>query len=430
MLIVVAILALSFLIIVHELGHFAVAKWSDVKVLEFSLFMGPKLFSIKRGETLYSIRAIPLGGFVRMEGEEETSDDARAYNRKPLLTRAAVIIAGPVMNLVVAIIILVIIVTATGYRTTGIRKVEPTSPAYEAGLQAGDTILKYDNRKILHPADIYLFLFGSGGKPADVVIQRGNETKTIKITPEVLQKNRYILGFTPKESYGEGSNVIEAVSENPATNIDKFKADDKIIALNGVPVSNGREIRSFLKQSKGESINVTVLRGTEEKNLAIKPVIDNNEEQFDIGVDFLGEKSGIFGSVKHSIIYAASISRNVYYSFVWLITGRVSLSQLSGPVGIVTTIGDVVQQSPTFVDKLLNLFSLMAFIGINLGLFNLIPIPALDGSKLLFIAIEGIRKKAIPPEKEALISMVGFVLLIALMIFTTYNDILRKISGG
>jgi len=118
------------------------------------------------------------------------------------------------------------------------------------------------------------------------------------------------------------------------------------------------------------------------------------------------------------------------YSIIWLITGRVSLSQLSGPIGIVGVIGDVVEQSPTFFDKFIGVFSLASFISINLGLVNLVPFPALDGSKLLLLAVEGIRKKPIPPEKEAFISFIGFIFLIILMIFSTYNDILRRVTGG
>jgi regulator of sigma E protease len=429
--IVIAILALSILIIVHELGHFTVAKLTGIKVLEFSLFMGPQLVSIKKGETVYSVRLIPLGGFVRMEGEEEASEDDRAFNRQPLKARAAVIAAGPAMNLLVAFIIILALNITLGYRTAVIDKIDPTSPAYEAGIRPGDRIVSYDNKAIYHPNDIYLMLFGSKGKPVNITVRRGDSEVPLRLVPEVFEKNRYILGYVPKTAYGPGWNEVASVNTDSQAYAAGLRQGDRILKLNGRDVTSHRDIRSILKENKGKPIAVTIERGGAEIPLTITPVRDNNEEQYELGaVSFVAEKGGIIKSVSYSASYAFSISRNVYYSLAWLVSGRISPAQLSGPVGIVASIGDVVQMSPTVTDKLLNLLSLMAFISINLGLFNLIPFPALDGSKLILLGLEAIRKKAIPPEKEALISLVGFVLLIMLMLFTTYNDIIRRVTGG
>jgi len=428
--ILLGILALSVLIIVHELGHFIVAKLSDIKVLEFSIFMGPKLFSVRKGETLYSVRAIPLGGFVRMEGEEEASDDERAFNKKPLLTRAAVIAAGPFMNFIVAVITIIAIVSVTGYHTTYIEKISPDSPAFQAGLKEGDKIIEYGGKRVYHPADMSLFVYGTQGAPVDVEVLRNGKIEKIRLVPEIIEKNRYLLGFVPKADYGPGSNVVAGSAYAETQQNNGFMPGDKIIRLNDVEVSDGKDIRDFMKTNKGKPINVTVLRNGKEQVLTITPIPSTGEEQYGIGIGFKRGAGGVLPTVKHSLIQACSIARNVYYSLIWLITGRVSLTQMSGPVGIVSTIGDVVQQSPTILDKLINLLSILSFIGINLGIFNLIPFPALDGSKILLIAIEGIRKKAIPPEKEAFISFIGFVLLILLAIFTTYNDIFRQVSGG
>ncbi|HHW49670.1 MAG TPA: RIP metalloprotease RseP [Clostridiaceae bacterium] len=428
--ILLGIIALSVLIIVHELGHFIVAKLSDIKVLEFSIFMGPKLFSVKRGETVYSVRAVPLGGFVRMEGEEEASEDERAFNKKPLLTRAAVIAAGPVMNFLVAVITIVAIVSVTGYHTTEIGRVSPGSPAFQAGLRTGDKIIKYGGKRVYHPADISLFVYGTRGAPVDVEVLRNGNIEKTRLVPEKIERNRYLLGFIPKADYGSGSNVV---ADNAYAETDKdngFRPGDEIIRLNDVKVSSGKDIRDFMKINKGNPIKVTVLRNGKEHVLTVTPIPSAGEEQYGIGIGFKKGSGGVLPTVKHSLIQAFSIARNVYYSLIWLITGRVSLTQMSGPVGIVSTIGDVVEQSPTILDKLINLLSMLSFIGINLGIFNLIPFPALDGSKILLIAIEGIRKKAIPPEKEAFISFIGFVLLILLAIFTTYNDIFRQVTGG
>lgn len=423
---VLAVFALSFLIIVHEIGHFVVAKLSGIKVHEFSLFMGPKLFGIRKGETLYSIRLVPLGGFVRMEGEEEASDDARAYNKKPLHIRAAVAVAGPVMNLLVAVIILSIVFSAVGFRTTVVDRVVEGSAAYKAGIQKGDRIISYDNKRIYHPMDIGLFMFANKGAPAQVEIFRGKEKLTKAITPKKIPaQKRYILGFVPMESEGKNSNVVSDIV--PGSNAARagLKAGDRIIALNGRPVKSRQDIGKFMSENKGDSIDVTVLRDGSEITLKVLPTLDQMPEQIDVGMDYENRYGGILEVVNSAFTYTFSTVRSVYYSIIWLITGTVSLSHMMGPVGIVTTIGDVVRQSPTLSMVILSLLNITAFISINLGVMNLIPFPALDGSKLLLMAIEGIRRKAIPPEKEAFISLVGFVLLIMLMIFTTYNDILR-----
>ncbi len=429
--IILAIVALSFLIIVHEFGHFIVAKLSGIKVHEFSLFMGPKLFGVMKGETLYSVRLIPLGGFVRMEGEEQASEDERAFNRKPLLVRAAVIAAGPVMNLIVAVVIIAVITSFTGFNTTKVSNVFKGSPAYNSGLKAGDVLVSYDGKRVYQPMDIFSFLFASKGKTAAAEILRDGKTLSLSITPEVIQGNRYILGFGAKEPYGENSNVVSSVGQNTPAEKAGLKPGDEITKLNDKTISTKQDISNYLKENRDKPVAITVLRnGSAVRLNEIVPVQEKGQEQYDLGVLFSHEYGSGFTVVKQSFFYCYSTARSVYYSLAWLITGTVSLNQMMGPVGIVSTIGDVVKQSPTVLDIVLNLLSITAFISINLGIFNLIPFPALDGSKLLLLLIEGIRRKAIPPEKEAFISMVGLVLLILLMIFATSNDIMRIFGKG
>jgi len=429
--IIIALLALSFLIIVHELGHFAVAKLAGIKVLEFSLFMGPKLFEIKKGETVYSIRAIPLGGFVKMEGEEERSDDKRAFSRQPVLTRAAVIAAGPVMNILAALIILIFILSSTGYFTTTVSQVVEGSPAHESGIRTGDKILSYDGKPILYPSDVQLFLFGGKGKEADIEILRNGQKISAKIKPEIYPSKRYILGFTTEAEYGENSLIVRQVSQGYPAQAAGMKAQDKIVRIDDADIKSKKEIREYLEAKKGQEVTIWVERGEQLVKLnPVKPVIDQGSEFYDIGIQFAQDKGNIIQVIKNSWLYSVSIGRNVLYSLVWLISGRVEFNQVSGPIGIVSSIGDVVQQGPTLGMKVLMLLNFMVFISINLGLFNLIPFPALDGSKLVLLLVEAIREKPIPPEKEAFISMIGFALLILLMIFATYNDLLRIFRGG
>lgn len=422
--ILVAILALSFLIIIHELGHFLVAKAFKVKVNEFALFMGPKLFGFQKGETTYSLRLIPLGGYVKMEGEEEASDDDRAFNKKPIGVRAAIIAAGPVMNILIAIAFAFIIMAHSGFYTTQISKILPGSAAEKAGIQVGDTLQKYNGKTIFQSSDLEIFAYPLTDESVELQYARDGETHTVKIAPQRM--SGYKLGFSPKESEGSESNVVAAVSGKSPAQKAGLEENDRIIKLNGIEVKSRQDIGDTLDQIQQNEVTITVDRNGQELNL--KPVIPNRGKQsefYAIGVDFTHVKGGVAGTLVQSVKYNISMARSIYYSIGWLFKGTVPASDLMGPIGITSTIKDVVELSPSMVEKFLNLLSFTALISINLGLVNLIPFPALDGSKLVILLVEGIRRKPLNPEKEALITMIGFVLLIMLMLYTTINDILR-----
>lgn len=425
--IIVAIVALSFLIIIHELGHFAVAKAFKVKVNEFSLFMGPKLFSFTKGETTYSLRLIPLGGYVKMEGEEEASDDDRAYNKKPVGVRAAVIAAGPIMNILTALVFAFIITAQMGYYTTQVKTVVPGSVAEKAGIQVGDKLEKYNGKTIYQVSDFDLFAYPLTDESVDLQYERDGKTQTVNITPD-RQQDGYMLGFTPKatEAAAADSNVVAKVSDKSPAKEAGLKEGDRIIKLNGTAVNTRQEIGTFIDGIKQNKVTITVKRDGKELVLKeITPIARKSAELKAIGVGFERSKGGFVNTLAESFNYTISTSRSIYYSIAWLAKGVVPVSDLSGPIGITTVISDVVQLSPSLTDKIINLLSFTAMISINLGLVNLIPFPALDGSKLVLLLVEKIRKRPLNPEKEAMITMVGFVILIMLMIYVTFNDILR-----
>ncbi len=428
--ILLAIVVLSFLIIIHELGHFLVAKAFKVKVNEFSLFMGPKLFSFQKGETTYSLRLIPLGGYVKMEGEEEESDDERAYNKKPVGVRSAIIAAGPVMNILIALIFAFILMAQSGYNTTQVKAVLPGSVAEQAGIKVGDTLEKYNGKAVLLPTDLEMFAYPLTNESVDLQYERNGETQNITITPN-REQDGYMLGFTPKDNKsldGADSNLVAQVSDKSPAEEAGLKEGDRIIKLNGLDINSRRDISKLVDEMGNKEITITVDRAGKVQELKpIKPVARKTAEWKAIGLEFEYSKGGFINTMKASIDYTISTSRSIYYSIGWLITNTVPISELSGPVGITSLISDVVQLSPSLRDKVLRLISITAMISINLGLVNLIPFPALDGSKLLLLLVEKIRRKPLNPEKEAMITMVGFVLLIALMIYVTWNDILKLI---
>lgn len=421
-----AILALSFLIVVHELGHFLVAKAFKVKVNEFSLFMGPKLFSIKKGETTYSIRLVPLGGYVKMEGEEESSDDDRAYNKKPIGVRAAIIAAGPIMNIITAIVFAFILMSTSGFFTTTVKDILPGSVAEQQGLQPGDKITKYNNKTLLNVNELELFAYPlKVNDSIELEYERAGVKKTVKMTPD---RQSYILGFTPLEPglTDADSNVVKEVSPDSPAQKSGLKAGDRIVKLNDFKVRNRQDVKNALGKIKSNKTNITVDRNGKIETLS--PVVaqsTKNPEYYAIGIGFDSIEGNLGATVKESVKYTAFLARSIYYSLGWLVSGVVPSTELMGPVGITTTISNEVQKSQSVMEAVLRLLSITTMISVNLGIVNLIPFPALDGSKLVLLLVEGIRKKPLNPEKEALITMIGMVLLIMLMIYATFNDFLR-----
>ena len=421
---VLAFLGFDFIIIVHEFGHFIVAKMADIKVLEFSLFVGPKIFSIKKGETEYSLRLIPILAYVKMEGEEEKSDSERAFNNKSLPVRFAVVAAGPLANLFVAILIISIVFGMTGFVTTQLSYVEEESPGYSANLRVGDKIVKYDGKRVYHPMDIIQFLYVYKGKPAEVEVIRDGQKFTTVIEPlKIPEQEKYLFGFSVEQIAGSLSNVVGAVSPGTPAEAAGLRPGDKIIKLNETPINEKKDIDDFMSTNKGEPVKMTVLRGNDEIVLEITPYRQVIPEQYYVGIEYDIRRGDVFETIGQSAVYTYTIVRHVVYNLVWLISGDVSINQMTGPIGIVSTIGDVVEQGITLKDKLLYLLNITGFLSIAIGATNLIPFPALDGNKLLLFIVEAIRGKPIPQEKEALITFIGFIFLIMLALLSVYNDI-------
>ena len=208
--ILVALLALSLLIIIHELGHFLAAKAAGIKVLEFSLFMGPKLFSVTRGETMYSLRLIPMGGYVKMEGEEESSSDPRAYGNQPVGKKAMVVSAG---NILTAFVFAVIFLTPTGFYTNKITEIADDSPLKQAGAEVGDRLVSYGGKRFFDiAADMNIFMYGEDGREKEVVYFDADENqKVTKVIAPGRTATRIRLGFTAKLVGNEASNIIDMV---------------------------------------------------------------------------------------------------------------------------------------------------------------------------------------------------------------------------
>ena len=344
--ILVAVLIFGIIILIHEFGHFAVAKACDIKVNEFAIGMGPKIFSFGKGETKFSLRAIPMGGYVSMEGEDEDSADPRAFNRKKVWQRLLVVLAGAAMNLILGFVILIIVTSfSDAIVTTQIAKFATEDAlSHATGLEIGDEIIRVNGMKIYCDTDISYQFQTDEDLTFEMVVKRGGEKVTL-----------------------------------PAVQFESTEYEDGTRSLH---------------------------------------------------IDFIvvGEKVNPLTVIEYSSKKFVSVARMIWLSLRDLLTGKYGLNDLSGPVGIVGAIGDVVgstQHGVPFADMLANLASFVVFITINVGIFNLLPVPALDGSRAIFLIIEGIRRKPLKPQVEGMIHMIGMLLLIGLMIVVTISDIFK-----
>jgi len=403
------IFVLGLLIFIHELGHFLTAKAAGIKVHEFALGFGRKLISFTKGETDYSIRLIPMGGFVRMEGEEEQSDDERAFNKKPILARLAVVIAGPLMNILLAVAILFILVFISGnYISNQIEEIQAGSGALKAGLKPGDKIIKLDEENIRSWDDINWYMIKTDKDNVIVTIVRNNQV--IQVPVETYTKLNFEL-----DSY----NQVKGLNQDSALTKMGLKNGDKIRKINGMPVTKPDQVLNVIKSLKTKIITFSVLSKDKEIDKPFDASLIRRNYMGVIPVQRAGSNSEL---VNYSFYKSFFLIKVMIQGVYDLVTGNVSVNQVMGPVGIISEISSQ--------KMIADLLWLAAIISLNLGIINLVPFPPLDGGKVLTLCLEAIRRKPIKPETEAMISMIGFSLLILLMIVATYNDVLRKIATG
>lgn len=432
---ILAIIAFNLIVIIHEYGHLLMAKRMGIKVYEFSLFMGPKIFSFTRNETTYSLRAIPMLAYVSFAKEDTLYED-KALSKEPIYKRALVMAGGPIFNIIAGAIAFAIMYGITGYTTTVVNTVPIDTPAYYAGIQPGDIVTKLNNKRIYQPMEVDMFVSVIPVKNSDVnlEVKRGEQIIPITLTPQVIPENRRLIGFTPKQADNESTNIIGALLAGGPAEKAGLKVGDVIIGMDDQQIITMQQILNFMYKNKGEDIKVTVLRnGKILSPVEIKPKQDSNPESFNTGLRFTSERGNIFEILKYSAINTYSYARIGGYSIAWLIQGKVPVNQMTGAVGAVDMMNSVVQQGTSAKEVVVILLFISGLISIALGITNLLPIPPADGSKLVLLFVEFIRRKPLSQEKEAAIMMVGFGIMILLFIFTLYNDIARilvRVFGG
>jgi regulator of sigma E protease len=416
---------LSFLIAIHEAGHLVSAKLAGVWVHEYSIGFGPSLVSKKIRETTYSLKPIPFGGYVRMAGEdvgedadqdEKVPEDRKFYSQTPW-TKMLISVSGPAMNVIAAVLVMIIAVGITGTPRVSIYGLMENSPS-EGKLMPGDQIVSIEGERIDSINEIDTVIPNDSSQNLRVVVSRTGEEREFTITPKYYEEQgKYMLGVQLGTAM---TNEVTEVEEDSLLGESGLKPGDRIVEINGRPVTDGASIvNAFDGLKESEPVSVTVDRDGETLNISAEP--ENPEELFaGIFLDTLRNPVGPGAAITRGVNQIKTIVVLTYQGIRMIIKGQIGAGEaVTGPVGIANLLGQSARRG------IYSLFFMISLISLNLGIINMVPFPALDGSRIGYATYELIRGKPIPPEKEGLINSIGFFILIGLMIFITYRDIIR-----
>ena len=441
-LILIGVLLFELIIFIHEFGHFITAKKSGIKVNEFSLGMGPKIFSFGKGETKYSLRIFPIGGFCAMEGEDEESPEPRAFNNAKVWKRMIVVIAGAVMNIILGFVLMfVVVVQQDAYSSTEVQSFPATSFSSCTGLRSGDVIKEINGYGISTIMDF--------NYPISTAELKTVDGSTLEIYKEDCGNNLYNMAVSlvqdknNKLSDEQVSKVNELLSKS-TNEIVKAKSKEDAYSIyenyykkiNDACGIKDYKVEKIVEKEtrKRYTADILVERNGEEKLLKNVQFFtyttkDNSDPQ--VSIDFYVKPiEKTFGSViSQTFKQTISTCKMIYASLGGLLTGKFGLKDMSGPIGIASAVTTVASESLSsgFMSAVNSIIYVMMIITVNLGLFNMLPFPALDGGRFVFLIIEAIRGKSVPRKVEAIVNGIGMGLLILLMILITANDIFKLI---
>lgn len=403
------IVLLGTLITIHELGHFLVAKACGVKVHKFAIGFGPKLFTKQKGETEYTLRVIPFGGFVQLEGEDEISEDERAFNKKPIWQRILIIIAGATVNIVFALLLYYgICMSSNVYVSSKLKNVDVSSNAYQMGFRSDDKIISVNGKKTKTQNHVVDEIAKSKSDKMTFVLLRNNEVETLEV--EIPNTQIGVVGI----SFDNNANVVY-VQKSSSAELAGIEAGDKIISMDGNEGLSVNEYTSLIKSSPNKAITIVVEREGENIEYNITPS-SKYVRVFDVSYEVVSNLNFLENS------YYALDKTGYYFNetikaFVTLLTGKTENAEVMGPVGIANQI--------TKTESWLEFFYLMSAISLSLGIFNLLPIPALDGGKLLFLIVEWVRRKPVSQKTEISWQLAGLIIIMSLAVFVTLKDVVN-----
>ena len=424
--IVAFLFVLGVLIFVHELGHYMMAKRLGVKVLTFSLGFGPKILKFRRGDTEYCVSAIPLGGYVKMAGENP--DDPRSGSSEEFLSktkweRFQILIMGPAMNIALAVVVMAVVlmqgadVPAYQDEPAVVGAVMPASPAEQVGIQRGDRILTVAGDQVDTWDAFFLAVGTRANRDVDVTLLRNGQTRTVTVRPAPrTQFEVGDIGVLP-----DVNPWVEAVTPGDPADRAGIKPGDGILAVNGERVVFRPQLIEAISRNSGHDVNLTIIRNGRQQQVTVRP--EKRGDRGMIGVTLREATKSFQPSPLEAI--RLSVTRNIEFGGLifktlgGLFIGETSPRQLMGPVAIAQLSGEAAAAN------WIALFTLMASISLNLGLLNLLPIPVLDGGHIFIMALEGIARRDFSMAVKEKMFLAGFVLLMMLMVTVIYNDLTR-----
>jgi regulator of sigma E protease len=428
---------LGFMILIHEFGHFAVAKLLGVRVEQFAIGFGKRLIGFRKGDTDYRINLLPLGGYVKMSGEnpmDERTGDPAEFMSHSRFHRFLIAIAGPTMNILLAIFLLTTVyMVHYEYpvfldKPAVIQGVKHDSPAAQAGLQPGDRIVKVDNIENPTWEQLQPRVWLSANQPLTVTVLRGAQVFQKTIVPQAVTTSEVgSAGWYPEEPVVVG----RVETDTPAAKAG-IKEGDRIVALDGQSLPSIESMIERLQQTKDNPVDLTVIRGAQTLSFNLKPVLskteDPKEQRYRLG--FLNKSETKVTTLPFAQALSLSLEQNKKYSLLILelakklVQGKVSPRMVSGPIGIAQDAGYAAQQKGWTP-----LMELTAGISLNLGIFNLLPIPILDGGVILFLLIEGLMRRDVSLRIKERVYQAAFVFLVLFAVMVIYNDLMKTLPG-
>lgn len=438
--IVIGVLIFEFIIFIHEFGHFITAKMFGVQVNEFALGMGPKLLQFKKGETTYTLRLFPIGGFCSMEGEDTESDNERAFGNKPVWQRMIIVVAGAFNNIVLGLIMMMIImVQSPSFSSTTVASFAQAAFTSKSGLQAGDTLLNIGGYNIYSARDISFAL-----ATIQLQIVDGEDTSIYKEDCGYTLVRQYSAlsadDYTEQElqaitdAFNNGIEKLNACTTKEEAESITNDTVEQVNLLSGVTYEE--EESEYLAERKRYRTNVEVLRNGEEVTLDNVDFYtylgDDGEPTIALDFSVTPIEKNFLTLVSESFKSTVSVVRMIWNSLVGLVTGTYGMNDIAGPVGAASVVTQAAQAglASGFGDAVNNIVFMLMIITVNLGIVNLLPLPALDGGRFLFMLVEVIRRKPVPAKYEGWVHAVGFLILLGFIALVTFNDIFRLVTGS
>jgi regulator of sigma E protease len=430
---VVVVVVLGVMVFVHEAGHFLAAKGFGVGVLTFSLGFGKRIFGFERGGTDYRVSILPLGGYVKMAGDDPTAvltGDPGEFLARPRWQRFVIILMGPMMNFVLAVVVLAGLYMfhfqkrAYEDQPVLIGAVDSDSAAAEAGLQPGDRVIQFDGISNPEWQDIRFKVLTAGDHPIPITVDRGNKVLHMSLTPHTEGPDGAgVAGWYPYVPL-----VVDKVEPGQPASKAGLKPGDMIVGLDGKPIYHYRLVVQGLMDSKGKAVDLTVQRDGKQFQVRVKPAYTDvmGLKTWRIGVtirqtEFVIRRLPPITAVEYAVMANYRTSLETFDMLGKIVTRQMSTKSLAGPIGIAQISGEAYRRG------IADLLLFVSFISLQLGIVNLLPIPVMDGGHIFMLAIEGLMRRDLSLAVKERLIQVGVVLIVLLFVFVMYNDIMKTL---